>query len=71
VDVPLDAWLQELQARGLPAHLQHHLGTLAKLHAADAFDRTSSVTEEILGRPATSIRDFVAAHADVFTPRNK
>jgi uncharacterized protein YbjT (DUF2867 family) len=66
VDVPLDAWLRELQARGLSAHLQHHLATMARLHAANAYARSSGDIQKILGRPATSIRDFVAGHADAF-----
>jgi uncharacterized protein YbjT (DUF2867 family) len=66
VDVPLDAWLSDLQARGLPAHLQHHLATMAHLHAADVYNRSSDEIQQILGRPATSVREFVTEHADVF-----
>jgi uncharacterized protein YbjT (DUF2867 family) len=71
IDVPLDAWLRELQARGLPAHLQQHMATLARLHAAGAYDRRSGDVEDVLGRPATGVRDFVAERADVFTAKSR
>ena len=67
VDVPLDAWRdQELRRRNLPDHVIVHLVTMAQLHAANRYDRLTHDVEAITGRPATSVRDFVARHAGLF-----
>jgi uncharacterized protein YbjT (DUF2867 family) len=69
VDVPLEQWRdQELRPRGLPEHVYEHLLTMAKLHAANGYDRLTHDVEALLGRPATSARDFVARHAKAFAP---
>jgi NAD(P)H dehydrogenase (quinone) len=69
VDVPLEAWRgQELRSRNLPDHLFEHLVTMARLHAANRYDRLTPDVEAITGRPATSVRDFVARHAGLFGP---
>jgi uncharacterized protein YbjT (DUF2867 family) len=69
VGVPFEQWRdQELRPRGLPEHVDEHSLTMAKLHAANCYDRLSHDVEAILGRPATSARDFVARHAAFFTP---
>jgi len=70
MDVPLEQWRdQELRPRGLPKHVYEHLLTMAKLHAANRYDRLTHDVEAILGRPATSARDFVSRHADSFALR--
>ena len=67
VDVPLEEWSdQELQPRNLPHHLVEHLLTMARLHAANRYDRRTQDVESITGRPATSTRDFVSRHATSF-----
>ena len=53
-------WQDELRSLGLPEHLFHHLLTMADLHAANRYDRLTYDVEKITGRPATSVRDFVA-----------
>ena len=69
VDVPLETWLdQELRSRNLPEHLLQHLATMARLHAANRYDRLTHDVEAITGRPATGIRDFVKHHAKLFQP---
>ena len=69
VDVPFEQWRdQELRPRGLPEHVYEHFLTMAKLHAANRYDRLTHDVEAILGRPATSVRDFVARHAASFAP---
>jgi uncharacterized protein YbjT (DUF2867 family) len=68
VDVPLERWRdEELRKFGLPEHLLGHLLTMAKLHAANRYDRLTHDVQTILGRPATGARDFVARHAAFFT----
>lgn len=69
VDVPFDEWSEGLRARHLPEHLEDHLLTMARLHAKNRYDRSSGDVERILGRRATSVREFVAANADRFAHR--
>ena len=67
VDMPFDQWRdQELGKRGLSEHLFEHFLTMARLHAANRYDRFTHDVEAITGRPATSIRDFVAQHKALF-----
>jgi uncharacterized protein YbjT (DUF2867 family) len=67
VDVPLQRWQdEELRARDLPDHLFEHLLTMARLHAANRYDRLTHDVEAIAGRRATSVRDYVAKQLDLF-----
>jgi NAD(P)H dehydrogenase (quinone) len=67
VDVPLEQWRdQELRGRNLPDHVFEHLLTMARLHAANRYDRLTHDVATITGRPATSVRDFVARHAGLW-----
>jgi NAD(P)H dehydrogenase (quinone) len=69
VDVPVESWRDsELGSLKLPEHVFHHLLTMAYLHAANGYDRATHDVEAIIGRPATSIRDFVARRSDMFAP---
>ena len=68
VDVPLEEWThRELGGLGLPEHLFKHLATMARLHAENRYDRATHDIEKIVGRPASSIRDFVARNPALFT----
>ncbi len=61
VDVPLEQWRDsDLRNLKLPEHVFKHILTMARLHAANRYDRITHAVETITGRPATSIRDFVA-----------
>ena len=67
IDVPFDQWRdQELRRHNLSDHLFEHLLTMARLHAANRYDRLTHDVETITGRPATHIRDFVVRHAEFF-----
>ncbi|MDC0679191.1 NmrA family NAD(P)-binding protein [Sorangium atrum] len=67
VDVPFEEWQSRvLLPRRLPEHLAHHLSTMARLHAQNRYDRLTHDVETITGKRATSVRDFVAQHADLF-----
>jgi uncharacterized protein YbjT (DUF2867 family) len=67
VDVPLEQWRDcDLRNLNLPEHAFHHILTMAHLHAANRYDRSTQDVERITGRPATSIRDFVAKRANLF-----
>jgi NAD(P)H dehydrogenase (quinone) len=39
---------------------------MARLHAANRYDRLTHDVEALIGRPAASIRDFVAQHKKAF-----
>lgn len=67
VDVPLEQWRdEELRGRKLPDYVIEHLLTMARLHAANRYDRLTHDVETITGRPATSVRDYVARHVEIF-----
>jgi uncharacterized protein YbjT (DUF2867 family) len=72
VDAPLEEWRDtELRSLRLPEHVFEHILTMARLHAANRYDRATHDIEAITGRPATSIRDFVARRADMFASRSQ
>jgi hypothetical protein len=60
VDVPFERWREEeLQGISLPSHVLQHLATMAKLHAANRYDRFTDTVRaltaeqcDLLGRPA-------------------
>jgi hypothetical protein len=67
VDVPFEQWRdRDLGKLNLPPDVSRHLLTMARLHAANRYDRTTHDLEELLGRPATTIREFVARRSNVF-----
>src|SRR5882724_12340303 len=68
-DIPPEAWEQGLHKAGLPEHLIHHLVTMAALNRAGRYDRMADGVERVTGRPAMSVRDFVALHAEEFGGR--
>jgi hypothetical protein len=43
---------------------------MAQLHADNRYDRLTHDFEAIIGRPATSIRDYVASHPELFGSRD-
>ncbi len=70
VDVPFDQWRdQVLRRHNLSDHVSEHFLTMARLHAANRYDRLTHNVEALIGRPATSIRDFVAQHRRCLTSR--
>lgn len=69
VNMPLEEWRdRELRSRNLPDHLFEHLLTMARLHAANRYDRLTHDIEAITGRVPTSTRDYVAHHPELFKP---
>jgi len=67
VDVPLEQWRDtDLRNLKLPAHVFEHLLTMARLHAANRYDRSTHDVAALTGRPPTSIREFVARRTELF-----
>jgi NAD(P)H dehydrogenase (quinone) len=72
VNVPFEEWRDhELRSLKLPDHVFDHILTMARLHAANRYDRATHDIEAITGRPATSIQDFVAKHSDRFASNRR
>jgi uncharacterized protein YbjT (DUF2867 family) len=67
VDIPPEAWAEQvLAAARLGPYVDDHLLTVARLHRENRYDRMTTTVEEITGRPAESVEDFVTEHIDVF-----
>jgi len=67
IDTPFEQWRdQELRPHNLPDHVFAHVLTMARLHAANRYDRLTRDVETITGRPVTGVRDFVTRHAQLF-----
>ncbi|MGH9552917.1 MAG: NmrA family NAD(P)-binding protein [Terriglobales bacterium] len=69
VDMPFDKWQnEELIPLGLPEHVFNHISTMAKLHAANRYDRQTSDVQKVTGNPSMSIREYVTTHRELFSP---
>ncbi len=68
IDKPFDRWHDEdLVPLNLPAHVYKHVVTMAKLHAQNRYDRSTSDVLKITGQPSMSIRQYVEAHPEIFS----
>ena len=70
-DIPVEPWRDALLARGLPAHLVHHLATMADLHRAGRYDRMSDDVLTLTGQSPLSVQEFVRKNAAAFTASAK
>ena len=67
VDVPWDTWAEQVLAGAkLGPYVDEHLAAVARLHRENRYDRMTATVEEITGRPAESVEDFVARRSDLF-----
>lgn len=67
VDVPLEEWTGEVLPRaGLSPHVEEHIATMARLHRENRYDRSTRTVEQITGRPAQSVEEFVTRHAGLY-----
>src|SRR6478735_3242003 len=67
VDVPWETWAEQvLERAGLGSYVDEHLATMARLHRENRYDRMTTTVEEITGRPAESVEEFVARRSDLF-----
>ena len=65
-DLSVDDQRLVLESVGLPAHVQQHIATMARLHREDRYNRLTDDVEGILGRPAQSVSQYVAQHRHLF-----
>jgi uncharacterized protein YbjT (DUF2867 family) len=70
-DILVEPWRNALLARGLPAHLVHHLATMADLHRAGRYDRLSADVLMLTGQAPLSVQDVVKRNAGAFTAAAK
>jgi uncharacterized protein YbjT (DUF2867 family) len=66
-DIPVEPWKDALLARGMPAHLVHHLATMADLHRAGRYDRMSDDVLALTGQSPMSVQEFVRRNVAAFT----
>ena len=67
VDIPPETWAKQvLAAAGLGPYVDEHLLTVARLHRENRYDRMTTTVEEITGRPAESVEEFVTRQRDLF-----
>jgi uncharacterized protein YbjT (DUF2867 family) len=68
-DIPPEDWERELKKKELPEHLVQHLLTMAELHRAGRYDRLANGVEQVTGRPAIGVREFVSLYPNHFGGR--
>jgi uncharacterized protein YbjT (DUF2867 family) len=67
VDVSWETWVdQVLERANLGSYVDEHIATMARLHRENRYDRVTHTVEEITGRPAESVEEFVARRSDLF-----
>jgi uncharacterized protein YbjT (DUF2867 family) len=67
VDVPPETWAEQVLARaGRGPYVDEHLLTVARLHRENRYDRVTTTVEDVTGRPAESVQEFVARQSDLF-----
>ena len=65
-DIPVEPWRDALLAGGLPAHLVHHLATMADLHRAGHYDRMSDDVLTLTGQVPMTMQEFVKKNVSAF-----
>ena len=66
VDVPWETWAEQALSPGYGPYVNEHIATMARLHRENRYDRMTTTVEEITGRPAESVEEFVARRRDLF-----
>ena len=67
VQLPYDKWLGHLSEAGLEPHTQQHIETMAKLHRDDRYNRLTHDVEDLTGRPAQSVQEYISLRRELFT----
>jgi hypothetical protein len=55
-----------LSRAGLGSYVDEQIATMTRLHRENRYDRVTATVEEITGRPAESVEEFVARQSDLF-----
>jgi uncharacterized protein YbjT (DUF2867 family) len=67
VRLPYDEWLEHLTQAGLDPHTQQHIATMARLHRDDRYNRLTHDVEDLTGRPAQSVQEYISQRRELFT----
>ncbi|MDT5085759.1 MAG: hypothetical protein QOJ61_2802 [Mycobacterium sp.] len=67
VRLPYDEWLEHLTQAGLDPHTQQHIATMARLHRDDRYNRLTHDVEDVTGRPAQSVQEYISQRRELFT----
>ena len=67
-DLPYGSFVELMGAvPGISSHTVQHLLTVANLHRDDRYNRLTTDVEDVTGRPAQSVEQYVAAHRELFS----
>jgi uncharacterized protein YbjT (DUF2867 family) len=67
VDVPWETWAEQVLAGAkLGPYVDEHIATVARLHRENRYDRVTATVEEVTGRPAESVEQFIARRREMF-----
>jgi len=62
VDISVEEFQSKLKSSDLPEHVSNHILTMSILHKENQYDRLVHTVEEITGKKATSVHDWVKDH---------
>ena len=65
-DVPTAPWAEGLRQAHYPEHVVRHMSAIGELTRDGRYDRMTDDLPKLIGRPATSLGDFVKLHAAEF-----
>jgi uncharacterized protein YbjT (DUF2867 family) len=65
--LPYDEWVEHLTEAGVDPHIQQHVATMARLHRDDRYNRLTRDVEDLTGRPAQSVQEFIRQRRELFT----
>ncbi|MGW1678210.1 NAD(P)H-binding protein [Saccharopolyspora sp. NPDC002376] len=65
--VSYDEWFDQLMSADLNPHVRQHIATMAKLHRDGRYDRSTTDVEQITGRPALTVQQYVQEHREALT----
>ena len=65
--LPYDEWLEDLTQAGLDPHTQQHIATMARLHRDGRYNRLTHDVEDLTGRPAQSVQEYIRQRRELFT----
>jgi hypothetical protein len=67
-DIEHDTWADRvLTPLGLAPNTRQHIETMAKLHRADRYNRITADVEEVTGRPAQTVDEFISGHRELLS----
>jgi lauroyl/myristoyl acyltransferase len=50
----------------MPAHIEQHIATMARLHRADRYNRGTDDVEQVTAHRAQAVEQYIADHPERF-----